>query len=1490
MPFSLIDLLAQQYGVTPSLPQDLYLLDQLGLTGLRTGQTTGGTVMQAPRPGSVNLPPEPRPMTWREAVERTGEQAAAGLLAPQYGLAKAISDATGWRPPLMGAAERIMRNAGARVVDVQPSYAQRSVIGAGRSLGQMLPLLGFGGTTLSGIGVAVPWWSLGEYPREREDFSPVKAAFASIAQGATEMLMPNPLPFLRQTGPLGMIRSFAGETGENVAQEEIDAMFRGERPSLGRMLNTAVEGAGSTGILVGLGGTGFARQARRSEKPGRLINAPIPEDRSVREGRLAKVADKVWNSTLNNGGATHSLLIGDRSKSKGYAVSSYPNREVIVPLDEFTPEVVRSFIAQNKGVLTKDPKANLGTWVNNVTGNVHIDVTKVEPSLDKAIREGVKGDQFAIYDLPNERELWLKELKSPDLDPNDPDNWAFVTQPNTTGDLFAGQGGVLPLASVNERRTLKTSESEFAKLLKSDETRRNLMELAQMKTPAPRVDVEVPPEFADVLQKAQQIVEKQTKKREELGRAGKLVAEKSPEQKLVEAGVIYPETMEPIGTTTPSLVDMANALKNYATVKKGEDSKYGVKYDPDGIPEMIHSLEEAYSQPMNRKVAIGLLQDALSQDDFFPTGGLVGSIAAAMEPHNARFYASLAFQAALGDPTATVMARIMASGPPSVSKMVAQRIVKSLDDVWIPHIQPRLQDDQESLALFREYEYPSLLEDYESRRKEAAGIREREINRVFEKDTPRSQEEREFLESEGFTARAPDTHQLNYPTRNDMFLPYGKRFAAELDRDTRMQRKNVGIFDERGEMIGTVLAGLNEDEASVLRKFEAMEKKKAADAKRIEDAVGKMRASFDESDTENPIVNRNFSRRVGVTKAVNAFFEGKNVKAHNDEVERIGDISYYRLFGNVIAEYDHKTKVLVLDDAGWRTVSTKERLNAILSAIGRPYIHQSEWVWYHDGQRWSGNVVIRLGKQRTPANMANMAASGGRETGSRSPAPRVTQLELPNMPPATRDVVVKKTGDSRIYAQGKTSISGNVVQSYSTAGPVLVLQLDKIIDHGERRSYAARDVLDRAVKDMLDNKVSVIGVPTDWARNERLGDAVRYVMARYGLGVIQQGDRNYLYPENDVKNLRSIGRTTGLVSKYKRSAVDTPLSDEFYTIELPKYRIQKPFWSAQGGYIITELDHKHKRAMMGVMEALEERLGLPKAIRSLYQKVGQGSYLSPSIVAMANPEDMTLSVSVAALDDYLEGKNTGDFVQTVLHELMHLASVRMNRTRGNTVSPIYTSPMFRADPWTISVVPPTTGNSPRPLSVDTRHSSVSPMIRELIEWNLAPGTKEHKRDPLRKLLDYPLNGLYHTAYSMGDYVAILSLGMDKNAAVRHVMGMVDPSSAFGETFEQSIARIKAEIFAQLGSLYYYAPEYLMDNLPLAYNLFMEIDRNGRDATGPDDWFVRLSASLQAPGSEGRRADLVRRNVIGPYQQSLDLEQAGPRMGKVQAHPLGRTKI
>ncbi len=83
------------------------------------------------------------------------------------------------------------------------------------------------------------------------------------------------------------------------------------------------------------------------------------------------------------------------------------------------------------------------------------------------------------------------------------------------------------------------------------------------------------------------------------------------------------------------------------------------------------------------------------------------------------------------------------------------------------------------------------------------------------------------------------------------------------------------------------------------------------------------------------------------TSIVSAFLAGKELKESNSHT----DGTYLYLFGNLIAKKDKGN--IYITNAGWKSNTTKERLNAIPGVN----IYQKAKKWYLNGNEWDGKLT-----------------------------------------------------------------------------------------------------------------------------------------------------------------------------------------------------------------------------------------------------------------------------------------------------------------------------------------------------------------------------------------------------------------------------------------------------------------------------------------------------------------------------------------------------
>lgn len=92
-----------------------------------------------------------------------------------------------------------------------------------------------------------------------------------------------------------------------------------------------------------------------------------------------------------------------------------------------------------------------------------------------------------------------------------------------------------------------------------------------------------------------------------------------------------------------------------------------------------------------------------------------------------------------------------------------------------------------------------------------------------------------------------------------------------------------------------------------------------------------------------------------ITKeSVDAFMNARPFKKDNMVIEVKPNVTIMYLFGNIIAyKYNDPEKTISITNAGWESRTTMERLNAIPGVR----IHQKNWEWYLNGNKWDGKLT-----------------------------------------------------------------------------------------------------------------------------------------------------------------------------------------------------------------------------------------------------------------------------------------------------------------------------------------------------------------------------------------------------------------------------------------------------------------------------------------------------------------------------------------------------
>ena len=89
-------------------------------------------------------------------------------------------------------------------------------------------------------------------------------------------------------------------------------------------------------------------------------------------------------------------------------------------------------------------------------------------------------------------------------------------------------------------------------------------------------------------------------------------------------------------------------------------------------------------------------------------------------------------------------------------------------------------------------------------------------------------------------------------------------------------------------------------------------------------------------------------------ESVDAFMNARKFKKANMEIEVLPNVTVMKLHGNPIAfRYNDPERTLSITDAGWRTNTTKERLNGIPNVS----IQQKNWEWFLNGDMIDGDMI-----------------------------------------------------------------------------------------------------------------------------------------------------------------------------------------------------------------------------------------------------------------------------------------------------------------------------------------------------------------------------------------------------------------------------------------------------------------------------------------------------------------------------------------------------
>tara|TARA_R110002012_G_scaffold52944_2_gene136043 strand:+ start:1051 stop:1353 length:303 start_codon:yes stop_codon:yes gene_type:complete len=89
-------------------------------------------------------------------------------------------------------------------------------------------------------------------------------------------------------------------------------------------------------------------------------------------------------------------------------------------------------------------------------------------------------------------------------------------------------------------------------------------------------------------------------------------------------------------------------------------------------------------------------------------------------------------------------------------------------------------------------------------------------------------------------------------------------------------------------------------------------------------------------------------------ESVNAFMNAKVFKKQNMEVEVLPNVTILKLHNNKIAyRYNNPERTLSITNCGWKSNTTKERLNGIPNVK----IYQKNYKWFLNDKEWCGKLI-----------------------------------------------------------------------------------------------------------------------------------------------------------------------------------------------------------------------------------------------------------------------------------------------------------------------------------------------------------------------------------------------------------------------------------------------------------------------------------------------------------------------------------------------------
>ena len=105
--------------------------------------------------------------------------------------------------------------------------------------------------------------------------------------------------------------------------------------------------------------------------------------------------------TIEQGGFTNNETVKGR-----YCVATGINETILPNVDKLTVKTLENYQKTIDKLGVKD--YTLGTWINPENGKVYLDTVELLEDYDLAMQKAVKRDEIAIYDLLENKEIFVK--------------------------------------------------------------------------------------------------------------------------------------------------------------------------------------------------------------------------------------------------------------------------------------------------------------------------------------------------------------------------------------------------------------------------------------------------------------------------------------------------------------------------------------------------------------------------------------------------------------------------------------------------------------------------------------------------------------------------------------------------------------------------------------------------------------------------------------------------------------------------------------------------------------------------------------------------------------------------------------------------------------------------------------------------------------------------------------------------------------------------